>query len=414
MKKLNVLAIVFLAGLVIAGCSQKELINTDDEVSLSLKSASVAGKYIVVLNEDANISSANAQSRIDKVKAKAYGLLKKNDISENVEEVYGTALQGFAVKMAPGQAKKLREDSNIKFIEPDQVVALSPIEMNGKPGGGGSSKPGGGSTQPPQTTPWGITRVGGGTITPSGTAWIIDTGIDFAHPDLQSLVDTKRSKTYVSRTSSANDDNGHGSHVAGIIAALDNGIGVIGVAPGAQLVAVKVLDRNGSGSYSAVIAGVDYVAANGKIGDVVNMSLGGPPSDALDAAVLNASTPTSSKPDFVKFALAAGNETDYASNHSPARVNGPNIYTISAMNSYNNWASWSNFSDANSVNNSPIDFCAPGVSIYSTYKGGGYATLSGTSMAAPHVAGLLLIGAILSDGTVIGDPKAPSDPIAHH
>lgn len=394
MKKLKLLSAVFLVGLMIAGCSQKDTITPIYEDSLSLKSASVAGKYIVVLKEDAAISKSDAYSRVEQVKAKAYGLLKKNGITEDVEEVYGTALQGFAVKMAPGQAKKLEIDSNVGYVEADKVISLSPIEMNGKPGGGGT-------TPPVQSTPWGVTRVGGGTTyTGSNVAWIIDTGVDLTHPDL--IVDQTRGKSFIFNVSSPNDDNGHGSHVAGIIAAVNNSIGVVGVAPGAIVIPVKVLDRRGSGSYSVVIAGVDYVAANGNVGDVANMSLGGPTSQALDDAVSAAASKG------IKFALAAGNESTNANNSSPSRVNGDNISTVSAMDNLNKWAYFSNYG------NPPIDFCAPGVSIYSTYKGGGYATMSGTSMAAPHVAGLLLLGSIRSGGTVSGDPDGNPDVIAIH
>jgi subtilisin family serine protease len=109
----------------------------------------------------------------------------------------------------------------------------------------------------------------------------------------------------------------------------------------------------------------------------------------------------------VKFVLAAGNESDDANNHSPARANGPNIYTISAMNSSDNWASFSNFG-------TPVDYCAPGVSIFSTWKDGGYNTISGTSMAAPHAAGVLLLGNPTTDGTVNGDPDGNPDPIIHN
>jgi subtilisin family serine protease len=131
------------------------------------------------------------------------------------------------------------------------------------------------------------------------------------------------------------------------------------------------------------------------------MSLGGVVSVLLDQAVLNASSNC-------VFALAAGNEGDDANNHSPARVNGDNIYTISAMDSADKFASWSNWG------NPPVDFCEPGVSIYSCYKGGGYATMSGTSMAAPHAAGILLLGAIKSDSKVTGDPDGNADPIGEH
>jgi len=391
MKNVNVLSAFILAGLLIAGCSQKDTSNLVDEDSMTLKSASLAGKYIVVLKEDVSIAKADLQTRNFKVKEKALGLLKKYVVTEQIEEVYGTALQGFTVKMAPGQMKKMEVDPEVGYIEADKVITLSPIEMNAKPGGGG-----GGSTT--QTTPWGITRVGGGvSYSGTGVAWVIDTGIDLDHPDLN--VDVLKSAYFVG--SSADDQNGHGTHVAGTIAAKNNSIGVIGVAAGAKVVPVRVLGPNGSGSTSGVIAGIDYVAANGKAGDVANMSLGGGVSTTLDDAVKKASS-------VVKFALAAGNESDDANNHSPARVNGSNIYTVSAMDNADKFAYFSNYG------NPPIDFCAPGVSILSTWKGGGYNTISGTSMATPHVAGLLLLGGIRSGGTVSGDTDGNPDVIAIH
>jgi len=389
MKKVHVLTTVFLAGLMMAGCSQKETISPADEEFVSLKSASVAGKFIVVLNEEVSISKADLQTRKVKVQEKAVDLLKKYEIAGEIEEVYETALQGFTVKMAPGQAKKLGDDLGVKSIEADQIIALSPIEAFGKP------------TPNPvaQSIPWGITRVGGGVSGVGKTAWIIDSGVDLDHPDL--TVDTSRSRTFLGGTSTPDDQNGHGTHVAGTIAAKNNTIGVVGVAAGATVVSVRVLDRRGSGTTSGVIAGVNYVAANA-VGDVANMSLGGGVSTALDAAVLAASNAG------VKFSLAAGNESDNATNHSPARVNGANIYTISAMGTGDLWAYYSNYG------NPPVDFCAPGSSIYSTYKGGGYATLSGTSMAAPHVAGILLLGPVRTDSNVLNDPDGNADPIAEH
>ncbi|MFY9154091.1 MAG: S8 family serine peptidase [Prolixibacteraceae bacterium] len=396
MRKFYLFTAVCLFGLMLADCTQKESILSEPtsvgENSEVLKSASMNNKYIVVLNADADISNSDLESRTVKVKGKALGLLKKYGVTDEVEEVYETALQGFAVKMAPGQAKKMESDSDVRYIEADQDMFISQDFKT-------KAKPGGTTPPPAQSIPWGITRVGGGITTSSHTAWVIDTGIDFTHPDLN--VDVSRSATFVSRTSSADDENGHGSHVAGTIAAINNSIGVVGVAPGTTLVAVRVLDRRGSGTTSGVIAGVNYVAANGVAGDVANMSLGGGVSTALDDAVLGASS-------VVKFALAAGNESDDANNHSPARVNGPNIYTVSAMANGDLWASFSNYS------NPPVDFCAPGVSVYSTYKDGGYSTLSGTSMATPHVAGLLLLGSIKTSGYVIGDPDGNPDPIAHN
>ncbi|MBD3728910.1 MAG: S8 family serine peptidase [Sphingomonadales bacterium] len=312
----------------------------------------------------------------------------------SVKHVYTTAIRGFAATIsAQGVANMQAKNPNIAYCEQDQEVqAIGTVDAKAKPGTGG------GGTSPAQTTPWGITRVNGGGAGNFATAWIIDSGIDLSHPDLN--VDVGRSTFFTGR--SPDDENGHGTHVAGTIAAIDNSIGVIGVAPGAPVVAVRVLDRRGSGSTSGVIAGIDYVAANGSPGDVANMSLGGGVSTTLDAAVVNAAATG------VRFALAAGNETDDANNHSPARANGPNVYTISAFAQGDTFASFSNYG------NPPVDYAEPGVSIYSTYKGDSYATLSGTSMATPHFAGLLLQGAIRNGGTVLNDRDSQADTIGVH
>ena len=349
--------------------------------------AQVAGEKIA--NSYICVFKANAVSR-GSVESEANRSVKAQ--GGQVKHVYRVALQGFNANM-PAQAIERMQaaNPNIAYCEQDQIMAAPPIRIEGKPGGGGT-------TQPAQTTPWGIARVNGGAAGTFGTAWVIDTGIEFTHPDLN--VDTVRSRSFLGGTTTAADQNGHGTHVAGTIAAYDNAIGVIGVAPGARVVAVRVLDRRGSGSNSGVIAGVEYVAANGQAGDVANMSLGGGVSAALDTAVINASAGG------VKFALAAGNETDNANNHSPARANGPNIYTVSAFANGDTWASFSNYG------NPPIDYAEPGVSINSTWLSGGYNTISGTSMATPHLAGILLARSVPANGgLVIGDPAAPADPI---
>jgi subtilisin family serine protease len=388
---------VFIAGLI--GCNDPTMEEGTTE-NLNLKSAAAEKvSYIVVLNDGALNAELSAIKGYDKknevMKSAADKILKRAGITDGeLGYVYGTAIQGFSVKIAPGQLKKLQDDPSVSYTEVDQVVALviPEIRINAKPGGG---------TQPAETKPWGISRVNGGTAY-SGTnkIWIIDTGIDLDHPDLN--VDKASGWNFVANTQLADDDNGHGSHCAGIAAAVDNTIGVIGVASGATVVPVKVLNRQGSGSYSTIIAGVNYVAANGTSGDVANMSLGGGFSQALNDAVIAASSKG------IKFALAAGNESVSATTKSPASANGTNIYTISAMANGDKWASYSNYG------NPPVDYCEPGSSIYSTYKGGGYATLSGTSMASPHAAGLLLLGNIRSGGTVSGDPDGNADTIGVH
>ncbi len=199
---------------------------------------------------------------------------------------------------------------------------------------------------------------------------------------------------------SADDLNGHGTHVAGTIGGYN---GILGVAVGVVQVPVKVLDRRGSGSISGVIAGVDYVAANASSGDVANMSLGGGASQALDDAVVNAASQG------ILFSIAAGNSSTWAANSSPARVDHPNTWTIAASDINDNFASFSNYGP-------PTSYAAPGVNIESTWINSGYRTISGTSMAAPHVAGILIVnnGNVNSDGQTSTAPDGVRYPIAAH
>ena len=299
-------------------------------------------------------------------------------------------LQGFSVQLSDEELAQLRRDDRIDYIEEDQIVSVT---MGGPPGAGG----GGGSD--PQVTPWGISRVNGGVSGVGKTAYILDSGIDASHPDLN--VDVARGFNAFSSGPDSDltfDGSGHGTHVAGTVGAIDNEIGVIGVAAGATVVPVKVLDRRGSGSYSGVIAGVDFVGSRSDC-DAANMSLGGGFSQALNDAVEAASSAC-------PFALAAGNESTDAGTKSPASANGNNVYTVSSMAQGDVWSSFSNYG------NPPVDYCAPGSSVYSTYKGDGYATLSGTSMASPHVCGILLLGNVSASGTVSGDPDGNPDTIA--
>lgn len=349
--------------------------------ALALGAAPAAAKKI----ENSYICVFNTNVTKDKVKERADQAVSAQGGS--VAQVYQHAIRGFHANIsAQGVAKLKANNPHIAYCEQDQVMRTV---SQGRPGGVQTTA---------QTTPWGITRVGGGqTYTGTGRAFVIDTGVDLDHPDLN--VNTTLSRSFT-REKTADDGNGHGTHVAGTIAAKADTNGVVGVAAGAQVIAIKVLTRSGSGSNSGVISGVDYVAANGRPGDVANMSLGGGVSTALDQAVLNAAASSG-----VKFALAAGNESANANTSSPGRVNGNGIFTVSAFANGDTWASFSNYG------NPPVDFAEPGVSILSTYKDGGYATLSGTSMATPHLAGLLLWGTPRTSGTVIGDPDGVADTI---
>ncbi|MCH8111721.1 MAG: S8 family serine peptidase [Proteobacteria bacterium] len=237
--------------------------------------------------------------------------------------VYTTALKGFAAKMPADAAARLAaQNPNIDYYEPDGVVFAFPKPPWAR---GGSDEET--AACDPQVTPWGIERVGGpgDGLAVIGIAWVIDTGIDLDHPDLN--VDVELSANFVWRgKNSPNDGNGHGTHVAGTIAAIDNSCDVVGVAAGAWVVAVRVLDNSGSGSYSGVIAGVDYVAANAQPGDVANLSLGGPYYQPLNDAIWVAAEDYG-----IYFALAAGNSSDDAEKYSPASANHTKIYTVSAI-----------------------------------------------------------------------------------
>ena len=398
MKKLFFL---LLAGSMLFSCTNDDIQNQtgDLQAKSGVTSEIIPGKYIVIYNDAgikkaARIASQSGNQVIapENIRELTSQVLHDAEIAERTpEQAYASALKGVAIELTENEADKLALSPNVKGVYPDMMVnfGLPDVSINGKP-----------APQPvAQSTPWGITRIGGSADGTGKTAWIIDTGIDMNHPDLN--VDQTRGINFVTTSALPDDDNGHGTHCAGIVAAKNNNLGVVGVAAGATVVPIKVLNRRGSGAYSAIIAGVDYVAAKGQAGDAVNMSLGGPTYQALDDAIIVLASKG------IKVALAAGNESQNTNNVSPGRVNGTNIYTISAMGTGDLWASYSNYA------NPPIDYCAPGSSIYSTYKSGGYATLSGTSMATPHVCGILLLGNISTDGTVKNDPDGNADPIAH-
>ncbi len=238
-------------------------------------------------------------------------------------------------------------------------------------------------TPPPQELPWGVDRIDADLTDATGfgaTVCVVDTGVDKDHPDLQ----VAGGKNFVAKGRFADpnkwdDDNGHGTHVAGTVAALDNTLGVVGVAPQTSLLAAKVLDRRGSGYLSDVIAGIDYCVSSGA--DVVSMSLGTSSDvqtmhDAVDAAYAND----------VLLVAAAGN--DYGGAVSfPAAYD--SVVAVSATDSSDGVASFSSVGPE-------VELSAPGVSILSTWNDGGYNTISGTSMAAPHVSGVAALAVQLN------------------
>jgi subtilisin family serine protease len=270
---------------------------------------------------------------------------------------YRTALNGFAGHIPEAVVEKMRHDTAVARIEQDGVVTI-----------GAQTVPYGISNSGATASPTVLAGNGAGAL-PGATVFILDTGIA-AHPDLNIV-------GHVNYAGGINDDcHGHGTHVAGTVGAKDDTNYVVGVAPGVKLFGVKVLNCQGSGTYSGIIGGMDFVAAHSATQKVANMSLGGGFNQSLNDAARNMVNSN------VATAVAAGNDGADASTKSPASE--PSVLTVAAHDSNNVNASWSNFG-------SLIDLSAPGVSVLSTSKSGGTTTMSGTSMASPHVAGALAI-----------------------
>jgi hypothetical protein len=395
-------ALFSVVALVAIGCSTDAPTTTsdDDGTDMHRSGELIPGQYIIVFDDDAIVQKGETlqdfthAERIDRVRNLTVTIASEINIpANNIIATWGSALRGAVLNdLSPNDVEQLRNDRRIKHIEQDYWITLPPFDVQrGKP-----DKGNGGGEQAAQTTPWGIEKVGGAVDASSSTvtAWIVDTGIDTDHPDLNVNKNKGKDFTRTGRRASVEDGNGHGTHTAGTVGAIDNEIGVIGVAAGITLVPMKVLSDNGSGQFSWSISAFDHIASKGTSGDVVNYSVG-PGSRYTSTTLDNAVKGMASAG--IKVCMAAGNSNDDCSYYSPARVNATNLYTIAAMTSSSAKASYSNYG-------SPVDYWEPGSGVYSTYKNGGYATASGTSMASPHACGILAVGGITSGGSVSGVP----------
>ncbi|HEV2148259.1 MAG TPA: S8 family peptidase [Longimicrobiaceae bacterium] len=311
-------------------------------LSVGAGGQAIPGQYIVVLKEGADPRSVAAVAGV------------------SPRYVYDAALNGFAAALNAGQLNALRHNPNVEYIEQDQVAQVAVTQSSAT---------------------WGIDRIDQRSLPLSGTynytttastvrAYIIDTGLDTGHSEFEG----RASNVYDAFGGNGNDCNGHGTHVGGTVSGK-----LYGVAKKSMPRGVRVLDCNGSGSFSAIIAGVDWVTKNHIKPAVANMSLGGGASSSLDTSVKNLSNAG------VFVAVASGNSNADACNYSPARAGyGTAIATVNASTSTDAKASFSNWGTC-------TDLYAPGASIKSAWIGSGTTetnTISGTSMASPHVAGV--------------------------
>jgi subtilisin family serine protease len=347
---------LLVAGLVAAvfagGCSEQPLTPSQDVNKALLVNATpgaeyIDGQYIVVFKDDVTDVDTAIES-----------LANKSALAPTYR--YTAAIKGFAGKMSAEQLDMMRLDPRVEYVEQDQIIRLDAIQT--------------GAT-------WGIDRVDQTSLPLSTTyeyyytgsdvdVYIIDTGIRLTHSEFGGRALTGYDA--ITSGGTANDQNGHGTHVAGTV-----GGATYGIAKNATLYAVRVLDANGSGTTAGVVSGIDWVTANHSASrpSVANMSLGGSASTTLDNAVINSINSG------VTYCVAAGNSRANAGNYSPARVAA--AITVAATASNDAFAtSYSNYG-------SVVDILAPGSSIKSAYytSNTATATLTGTSMASPHVAG---------------------------
>lgn len=295
----------------------------------------------------------------------------------DVTHVYRHALRGYAATLTARDVARLAADPAVAAVVPDGEVSTTD-----------------------QTVPAGISRVraplsstaaGNGRGAVDADIAVIDTGVDAKHRDLNVVGGVN---CVTGGTSSA-DLNGHGTHVSGTAAAKDDKVGVVGVAPGARLWAVRVLNSQGGGTWSSIICGIDWVTAHADTIEVANMSLGGTggAGSCTDGGLRQAIC--ASVASGVTYVVSAGNSAADANFYVPARY--PEVITVSAITDFDGapggtgsptcpygtddaFAGFSNFGPA-------VDLAAPGVCVLSTWRGGGYNTISGTSMASPHVTG---------------------------
>ncbi|MFC9847161.1 S8 family peptidase [Streptomyces sp. NPDC060223] len=312
----------------------------------------VKDSYIITLKKTAGFKASSSEGK---------GLI--NEYGGTVKKTFGAALNGYTATLSAQEAARLAADPAVATVEQNQTVHITDTTQSSAPWGLDRID----QTSLPLSTTYTYPDTAGSGV----TAYVIDTGVRITHTQIAGRA--TNGYDAVENDSVAQDGNGHGTHVATTIAG-----STYGVAKKAKIVAVRVLDNAGSGTTAGVVAGIDWVTNNHSGPSVANLSLGGGASTTLDTAVSN------SIASGVTYAIAAGNSNANASSYSPARVT--TAITVGATTSTDARASYSNYG-------SVLDIFAPGSSIVAGYNTSdtATATLSGTSMATPHVAGAAAI-----------------------
>lgn len=402
MKTVNtLLLIIMLAGMV---CAQDS------------PAAPIPGQYVVVLKETSakpvvlqevttagrqetyNLNQITRQANLAKLaQVRMSSGVAESDVLANYTDV----IVGFTASLKEDQVAKLLLNPDVESVTPDYLIQMDIPSEEGLPGEYESMG---------QTLTCAVQNAGGfSTYTGADERWlwILDTGIDVDHPDLSVIDLFPYAKSFI--TGETYDDaNGHGTHVAGIAAAKNNAIGVVGVSAGAPVVPVKVLSNAGMASMSSVLQGLNHVAQYDGKGDVVNLSLGTYPVNNCannNLALRNAIINLGASGTWV--CIASGNNTGKANQCSPGCINGTRVVTVGASTCVGACATFPNWGTT------VVDWVATGVNVYSTHKNGKYATLSGTSQATPVVAGIIhLTGkAPVSGGTInCGNLEVPPAP----
>jgi subtilisin family serine protease len=367
-------------------------------------SVDIPHQYVVVLKEKPiikdgkikdpdrkNQARRNSQKRKEK-REKLDTVLRRNHIVIDTGMLFTDIVVGFKARLTATDIRNLKNDNAVEDIYADFEIKLrNPMQQSEIIN----------LRNPMQQDYWddwdfidrirGITcavNTTGGPVDASGkttVVWILDTGVQSDHPDLNVETDPELAVSFTPGESG--DENGHGTHVAGIVGAYENTLGSTGVSAGARIIPVKVLEHSGSGRWSYLLSGLEHVARYNSDNDVVNLSLGAyginlcKPNNRGYRLLREKLRDLASDNTFI--VIAAGNDGAEAENSLPGCIDETNIFTVAAVECDNTCADYSNFGYP------PVDWIAVGSNVFSTYKGGNYRIMSGTSMAAAVVSGVI-------------------------